>query len=66
MLSLHFIIPILLIVLVIIHLLFLHSSGSSNPLGVDTNFDKLKFLPYFILKDIVPMFGIIFIFSLLI
>lgn len=55
----HFIIPMILIVLVVLHLLLLHNTGSSNPLGVDTNFDKLKFIPYFRLKDVIPIVGII-------
>jgi len=65
-LSLHFIIPMFLIVLVVTHLMFLHNSGSSNPLGVETNFDKLKFFPYFLLKDTVPIFGVLILFSFLI
>jgi len=65
-LSLHFILPMVLIVLVVLHLLFLHTTGSSNPLGLNTDFDKLKFLPYFLLKDTVPIFGLIFLFSILI
>ena len=34
-----------------VHLLFLHSTGSSNPLGVNSNLDKTPFHPYFTLKD---------------
>jgi len=65
-LSLHFIVPILLLLLIIIHLIFLHSRGSSNPLGVETNYDKLKFLPYFLLKDFISLFISILFFSVLI
>lgn len=35
-----------------IHLLFLHQTGSNNPLGLNRNVDKIPFHPYFIYKDI--------------
>ncbi|NXG81145.1 CYB protein, partial [Baryphthengus martii] len=43
----------------IIHLTFLHESGSNNPLGISSNCDKIPFHPYFSLKDIL---GFILIF----
>jgi ubiquinol-cytochrome c reductase cytochrome b subunit len=52
--SIHFILPFILRALVIIHLLFLHQTGSNNPLGLNSNQDKIYFHPYFSLKD---MFG---------
>lgn len=61
--SLHFLLPLVIVVLVLFHLIFLHKSGSSNPLGISTDLDKIKFFPYFIIKDLTPL---IFIFSLLI
>jgi ubiquinol-cytochrome c reductase cytochrome b subunit len=39
-----------------IHLLTLHEHGSSNPLGVSGNRDRLPFYPYFAFKDIVTFF----------
>jgi ubiquinol-cytochrome c reductase cytochrome b subunit len=33
--------------------LFLHQTGSNNPLGVNGNLDKIPFHPYFSFKDIV-------------
>lgn len=54
----HFILPFIILAIVIIHLLFLHQTGSSNPLGLSINLDKLSFHPYFRFKDIV---GFIFI-----
>jgi len=36
--------------------LFLHEKGSSNPLGANPNYDKIKFFPYFLVKDITPLF----------
>jgi len=49
----HFILPFIIAVLVIVHLLFLHETGSSNPLGTNSNLDKIPFHPYFSLKDIL-------------
>ena len=47
----HFLFPFIIAALSIVHLLFLHSTGSSNPLGVNRNLDKTPFHPYFTLKD---------------
>lgn len=49
----HFILPFALLGLVALHLLFLHQTGSSNPLGLNSNFDKIPFHPYFSTKDVV-------------
>jgi ubiquinol-cytochrome c reductase cytochrome b subunit len=54
----HFLLPFIVIAMTIIHLLFLHQTGSNNPLGLNRNRDKIPFHPYFSLKDI---FGFIFI-----
>jgi ubiquinol-cytochrome c reductase cytochrome b subunit len=37
----------------LVHLLFLHQTGSSNPLGLVGNHDKIPFHPYFRFKDVV-------------
>nr|QTA50539.1 cytochrome b [Wiebesia pumilae] len=47
----HFIMPFVILVLVIMHLIFLHETGSSNPLGINSNFNKIPFNPYFTIKD---------------
>lgn len=57
----HFIFPFIILALVIIHLLFLHQTGSSNPLGLKINIDKISFHPYFSFKDIVGFLIIILI-----
>lgn len=59
--SLHFLIPFTIIPVLIIHLLFLHNSGSRNPLGVWKNLDKIPFHPYFSFKDLLGFF-VFFIF----
>jgi ubiquinol-cytochrome c reductase cytochrome b subunit len=49
----------------IVHLLFLHQTGRNNPLGINRNFDKVAFHPYFSTKDvfgfIVLLIGLSFI-----
>nr|ANH54443.1 cytochrome b [Cycloneda sanguinea] len=51
--SLHFIMPFIISAMIMIHLLFLHNNGSSNPLGTNSNIDKISFHPYFSLKDLL-------------
>nr|YP_010895312.1 cytochrome b [Verrallia virginica]WJW73903.1 cytochrome b [Verrallia virginica] len=59
----HFILPFIVLAMVMIHLLFLHQTGSNNPMGLNSNIDKIPFHPYFTFKDI---FGfIIMILSLI-
>nr|AND95986.1 cytochrome b [Onthophagus laticollis] len=49
--ALHFLLPFIIAAMVMIHLLFLHQTGSNNPLGTNSNIDKSPFHPYFSLKD---------------
>nr|AND96339.1 cytochrome b [Onitis alexis] len=51
--TLHFLLPFIVAAMVMIHLLFLHQTGSCNPLGTNSNIDKSPFHPYFSLKDSV-------------
>jgi ubiquinol-cytochrome c reductase cytochrome b subunit len=47
------------------HLIALHDTvGSSNPLGISGNYDRLPFAPYFIFKDIVTIFLFFFFLSI--
>nr|QHQ98544.1 cytochrome b [Macrocheles nataliae] len=64
--SFHFILPFIMLVFVLIHLIFLHEKGSSNPLGNPFNIDKLKFHPFFTLKDIFGIFLMLLMFNFLI
>nr|UZC53600.1 cytochrome b [Artemia sinica] len=57
----HFLIPFLVAGLTMVHLLFLHQSGSNNPLGINANLDKLPFHPYFTVKDTVGFMILIFL-----
>ena len=49
--TLHFILPFIILLLIIIHLLFLHQKGSTNPIGLNSNSDRIPFHPYFSIKD---------------
>ncbi len=60
----HFLLPFLLSALVLIHLVFLHETGSNNPLGFGASSDKVSFYPYFILKDLYGFFLLFFFFML--
>lgn len=51
--SIHFILPFMILIMVILHLFFLHNTGSSNPLGINRNFYKIPFNVYFTLKDLL-------------
>nr|YP_009442044.1 cytochrome b [Maiestas dorsalis]APO09329.1 cytochrome b [Maiestas dorsalis] len=51
--SLHFLLPFVIMFMTIIHLFFLHMTGSSNPIGVNSNIDKIPFHPFFSIKDIM-------------
>lgn len=55
----HFILPFIVLAITIIHLLFLHQTGSNNPIGLNSNIDKIPFHPYFTFKDIVGFIVII-------
>nr|APX39601.1 cytochrome b [Hydrothassa glabra] len=56
----HFILPFIVSAMVMIHLIYLHQTGSSNPLGVTINIDKIPFHPYFTFKDILGMWIMMF------
>lgn len=53
--SLHFLLPMIITVIVLIHLILLHEKGSSNPSNIKTRTDKLKFSPLFLVKDTIPI-----------
>lgn len=59
----HFLLPFIILIITIIHLLFLHQTGSNNPLGLNRNYDKIPFHPFFTYKDLI---GAIIILSILI
>lgn len=64
--SLHYLLPFILAALAAMHLLALHEHGSSNPLGVSGNTDRLPFHPYFTFKDLVTFFVFLLSLSLIV
>nr|WAB69929.1 cytochrome b [Osteocephalus yasuni] len=48
----HFILPFIIAGASMIHLLFLHQTGSSNPTGLNSNPDKVTFHAYYSYKDL--------------
>ena len=62
--SLHYVMPFVLAVLVLLHLISLHDkAGSGNPLGIGNYVDRITFSPYYIFKDLITIFIFIFILS---
>ncbi|NP_007068.1 cytochrome b (mitochondrion) [Balaenoptera musculus] len=49
----HFILPFIIMALAIVHLIFLHETGSNNPTGIPSDMDKIPFHPYYTIKDIL-------------
>nr|ACL52297.1 cytochrome b [Melozone crissalis]QHR76906.1 cytochrome b [Melozone crissalis] len=61
--ALHFLLPFLIVGLTLVHLTFLHETGSNNPLGIPSDCDKIPFHPYYTIKDIL---GFVLMLSLLV
>jgi len=61
--SLHYLMPFLIAGLSIAHLSLLHTAGSNNPLGINTNVDSISFYPYFYVKDLFSILILIGVFS---
>nr|YP_009700598.1 cytochrome b [Xenopus eysoole]QEQ13669.1 cytochrome b [Xenopus eysoole] len=49
----HFLLPFVIAGASILHLLFLHETGSTNPTGLNSDPDKVPFHPYFSYKDLL-------------
>nr|ARO70437.1 cytochrome b [Conolophus subcristatus] len=49
----HFLLPFVIIGVTLLHLLFLHETGSNNPTGLNSNPDKIPFHPYYSYKDLL-------------
>nr|YP_009484729.1 cytochrome b [Junonia rhadama]ARR27713.1 cytochrome b [Junonia rhadama] len=61
----HFLFPFIIMMLTMIHLLFLHQTGSNNPLGINSNLDKIPFHPFFTFKDLIGFIILILLLTLL-
>nr|WBR34771.1 cytochrome b [Liobagrus mediadiposalis] len=49
----HFLLPFAIVAATLLHALFLHETGSNNPLGLNSDTDKISFHPYFSYKDLL-------------
>jgi len=64
-LSLHYLLPFVLFFLIILHVIFLHDKGSSNPLSILLSKDKIMFNPYYTIKDLYSI-NIVLIFFIVV
>nr|AND66990.1 cytochrome b [Garrulax canorus owstoni] len=51
--AIHFLLPFVIAGLTLVHLTFLHETGSNNPLGIPSDCDKIPFHPYYSIKDLL-------------
>ncbi|NP_612137.1 cytochrome b (mitochondrion) [Ictalurus punctatus] len=58
----HFLLPFAIIAATLLHALFLHETGSNNPIGLNSDADKISFHPYFSYKDLL---GFVFLITAL-
>uniref|UniRef100_A0A343DC91 Cytochrome b n=3 Tax=Goodeidae TaxID=28758 RepID=A0A343DC91_9TELE len=49
----HFLFPFVIAAVTMVHLIFLHETGSNNPTGLNSDADKITFHPYFSYKDML-------------
>nr|AFJ97127.1 cytochrome b [Galaxiella pusilla] len=56
----HFLFPFVIAGATILHLLFLHETGSNNPAGLNSDADKISFHPYFSYKDLLGFVALLF------
>lgn len=50
--AIHFLLPFVVAAAAILHLLFLHQRGSNNPLGINSDSNKIPFHIYYTVKDV--------------
>lgn len=64
--ALHYLLPFVLVGGGIGHIGILHSGGSSNGLGIESSGDRIGFYPYFFVKDVLAVIGMVLISSIII
>jgi ubiquinol-cytochrome c reductase cytochrome b subunit len=63
--TIHFLLPFVVAGLAIIHTLFLHQTGSNNPMGLNSNISKITFHPFYSIKDLLGIIIILWILTIL-
>jgi len=61
--ALHYLLPFVVTFLVVLHIFFLHSEGSRNPLGLNSGTYKVSFHYSFSVKD--TLYFLLYLFSLI-
>jgi ubiquinol-cytochrome c reductase cytochrome b subunit len=64
--AIHFILPFIIIAVAFLHLVFLHQTGSTNPLGINSNRDRIPFHFYYSSKDATGFIIALIIFLIII
>lgn len=62
--SLHFILPFIILALVSLHIIFLHVHGGNNKFQLFAPQDKIKFFPFYLIKDLYFMVFIFIVYLL--
>nr|YP_010608737.1 apocytochrome b [Drechslerella dactyloides]WAN89817.1 apocytochrome b [Drechslerella dactyloides] len=62
--ALHFLLPFVLAILVLLHLITLHETGGSgNPIGSSSNSSRVNMSPYYLFKDLITLYIFIWVLS---
>nr|YP_009107341.1 cytochrome b [Cipangopaludina cathayensis]AIU38946.1 cytochrome b [Cipangopaludina cathayensis] len=64
--AIHFLLPFVIVVMTILHLLFLHETGSNNMLGISSDIEKVSFHVYYSYKDLLGFIILLFLFFYLV
>jgi ubiquinol-cytochrome c reductase cytochrome b subunit len=57
--SLHYILPFRILLVVLVHIIFLHEAGRRRKANMYHHFNKIKFHPYYSLKDLTSFIFIL-------
>lgn len=60
--ALHYLLPFIVLGIVVLHIFFLHLTGSTNPLGVSSSSNKVTFHYFYTVKDRIVFFLFFFVF----
>nr|QYC92837.1 cytochrome b [Cipangopaludina lecythis ampullacea] len=64
--AIHFLLPFVIVVMSMLHLLFLHETGSNNMLGISSDIEKVSFHVYYSYKDLLGFIILLFLFFYLV
>lgn len=61
--AIHYLTPFIIAALSVLHLIFLHQTGSNNPIGLSSNSNKIPFHTFYSTKDTVGFIALLIILS---